>query len=76
LCGGKLDQRPVTKLQTWKGELVSIVENVPAWVCNQCGERYYDGPVLDQIEEIMRTAETPPKSISVPAYKFFQSRAA
>ena len=42
LCGGTLKPQTVTKIQTWKGELKGVIENVPAFVCNQCGEKYFD----------------------------------
>jgi hypothetical protein len=34
--------------------LIALVENVPAGVCEQCGERYYKAEVLKQIETILR----------------------
>lgn len=70
LCGGLLSQQSVTKIQTWKGNLVGIVENVPAWVCNQCGERYYDGPVLEKIDALVKGKSKPQKNLTVPAYEF------
>ncbi|MBI4811287.1 MAG: type II toxin-antitoxin system MqsA family antitoxin [Ignavibacteriales bacterium] len=70
LCGGSMSQQRVTKIQTWEGELVGIIENVPAWVCNQCGERFYDGPVLEKIEALVKENSKPEKNLTVPAYVF------
>lgn len=53
-----------------RGNLVGIIENVPAWVCNQCGERYYDGPVLEKIEVMLKEKSQPKKNLTVPAYEF------
>lgn len=69
-CGGQLIQQRVTKIQSWKGNLVGIIENVPAWVCNQCGERYYDAPVLEKIEVMLKQKPEPKKNLTVPAYEF------
>ncbi|MBU2471928.1 MAG: type II toxin-antitoxin system MqsA family antitoxin [Bacteroidetes bacterium] len=70
LCSGVLVGQQVTKIQTWKGELVGIIENVPAWVCNQCGERYYDAPTLEKIDVLLSKREQPKKNLIVPAYEF------
>ena len=70
LCGGLLQHQRVTKIQTWKGDLVGIIENVPAWVCNQCGERYYDGPVLEKIDGLVREKPRPKRNINIPAYEY------
>lgn len=64
-CGGRVQERLVTKVCWWGDQLVAIVENVPAGVCDQCGERYYRAYVLKEIEamlskrEIFRSVEIP-----------------
>jgi YgiT-type zinc finger domain-containing protein len=32
-----------------------IFENVPAWVCPNCGHRYFDADVLEAMEDRMKT---------------------
>jgi len=76
LCGGTLQPQTVTKIQTWKGELRGVVENVPAYVCNQCGEKYFDGVVLEQIDSLLQHKNTPVKQISIPLYRFQKTEAA
>jgi hypothetical protein len=39
---------------TWKGKNYWIT-GVPVEVCERCGEKYYGGPVLLQIEEMLKT---------------------
>ena len=34
------------------------LDAVPAWVCNQCGEIYFDEHEVDSIQEIIKTLET------------------
>jgi YgiT-type zinc finger domain-containing protein len=33
------------------------LDAVPAWVCQQCGEVYFDEPEVDSIQEIIRVVE-------------------
>ena len=33
------------------------LDQVPAWVCQQCGEVYFDEPEVDSIQEIIKTLE-------------------
>ncbi|MFH2092823.1 MAG: YgiT-type zinc finger protein [Pseudomonadota bacterium] len=33
------------------------LDEVPAWVCQQCGEVYFDEPEVDSIQDIIKTLE-------------------
>ena len=37
-CEGEMEQRRVLARFRFKGQTI-YVENVPAWVCNKCGEQ-------------------------------------
>lgn len=71
-CGGRVQERLVSKACWWGDQLVAIVENVPAGVCDQCGERYYKVVTLKQIEAMLcekdafRSVQVPLRSY-VPA---------
>ncbi len=39
-CSGQVTERQIDLVRQWKGQFV-LIENVPAGVCNQCGERYF-----------------------------------
>ena len=43
-CKGKTEKQRVTVDYRWGDKLV-VIENVPAEVCTQCGERYFDAGV-------------------------------
>jgi YgiT-type zinc finger domain-containing protein len=43
------------------------LDAVPAWVCQQCGEVYFDEPEVDSIQEIIRAVEDRAKKLSVAA---------
>jgi YgiT-type zinc finger domain-containing protein len=56
-CGGKVTAQQVDVMRHWKGRYV-LIENVPAHVCAQCGERYYDAVVAEAMDQIMKASET------------------
>src|SRR5438105_14338762 len=41
LCGGRTERREVTA-ENWWGDARALVVHVPAWVCQRCGEVYFD----------------------------------
>lgn len=51
-----MEQQRVLARFRFMGQTI-YVENVPAWVCNRCGEQYYDAPVYKRLEEIARQRE-------------------
>lgn len=34
-----------------------FLENIPAWVCEQCGEAYFDENEVDAIQDLIRLVE-------------------
>jgi YgiT-type zinc finger domain-containing protein len=40
------------------------LDKVPAWVCRQCGEVYFDEPEVDSIQDIIRTLEDRTEKLS------------
>lgn len=51
ICGGEdFEQRQVEYIYRRGGKYL-VVRDVPCEVCLRCGERYYEGPVLLQIEQ-------------------------
>ncbi|MEW6621034.1 MAG: type II toxin-antitoxin system MqsA family antitoxin [bacterium] len=53
-CGGKVIPQKVKVDYWWKGEL-TIIENVPAGVCQQCGEEYYEGKIVEDMERLVES---------------------
>ena len=33
------------------------IDNVPAWVCQQCGEAYFEEQEVETIQDLIRTIE-------------------
>ena len=50
VCGARLQHKRITYTQT-TGDMVYIVEDVPALVCGQCGEIYLEPATVDAIQE-------------------------
>ncbi len=68
-CEGEMEQQRVLSRFCFKGQMIYI-ENVPAWVCNKCGEQYFDAPVYKHLEEISCQHERIQKVISFPLAEF------
>ena len=67
-CGGEVVTQKVKVDYWWKGEL-TIIENVPAGVCQQCGEEYYAGKVAEEMERLVKSKRII-KTIPVPVKEY------
>jgi YgiT-type zinc finger domain-containing protein len=68
-CGGKVTERLVMKDCWWGDGLIALIEDVPAGVCEQCGERYYKARVLERTEELLRSRDAF-SSVAIPVTSF------
>ena len=68
-CDGEVLDRCVLVRFRYKRQTI-YVENVPAWVCSQCGEQYFDAPIYKQLEEIARHRRRIRRTISFPLAVF------
>jgi len=77
ICGGRVDEQLVQKTCTWGGRLIAVADNVPAGVCNQCGERYYKATVLKRVESMLanRTKKAT-RHVRIPITDFAAAHAA
>ncbi len=50
--------------------LLCTFENVPVGVCTKCGERYYPGPVLEQLDELAAHGLEGARTIRVPTLDY------
>mgnify|MGYP001035183242 CR=1 FL=1 len=69
-CGGPVVEEWVTVIRTLEQQPV-ILEDVPAGVCRQCGERYFRGAVVEAMERLL-SQPTPSNTrrVSVPVLQF------
>jgi len=52
-CKGELVRRRVSYTATRKGYHL-ILDDVPAWVCRQCGETLFDEETVEAIQAMLR----------------------
>ena len=66
-CKGAVKPERVTHVHRWKGQVI-ILEDVPADVCQQCGEVYFAANVLQAMDRIVEhnQKEKPKKQLVVP----------
>ena len=58
------------------GKGLVVMENVPAYVCNKCGERYYDAHVAKEMRKLSKRARQIKQRISFPVVRFQGKKAA
>lgn len=64
-CDGEVNDRVVRARFSFKGETIYI-DNVPAWVCSNCSEQYFDAPVYKKLEEIAKTRHRIKRTVCFP----------
>jgi YgiT-type zinc finger domain-containing protein len=69
-CGGRVTQRYVQKPCWWGEQLVAMIDHVPAGVCEQCGERYYEAKVLKTIEGLLKHKKAFKTQIRIPLAEY------
>jgi len=69
-CRGEVQKQLIDVIRKRKGQ-VFIIENVPALVCQKCGERYYTAEVAQGLDEtITEGANEIERMINVPILSF------
>lgn len=68
-CGRQTKSRKVRK-QHWLAGKLYLVENVTAQVWGECGERYFQATVLDQVDAMLRTDHPVKEHLSVEVVSF------
>jgi YgiT-type zinc finger domain-containing protein len=68
-CGGAVEEGILPREIRWKGELL-VFENVPMGVCIRCGEKFPRPEVAKKIDETMKSAKRPNRTLQVPVYQY------
>jgi YgiT-type zinc finger domain-containing protein len=68
-CGGELEERRVQYEYRWEGKLF-IFEDVPARVCRQCGEKYFDAKVVKAMEKAVLRQPELVRILQVPVFSY------
>jgi len=65
-CGGDLSERKITVDYRWGETLVTVIKNVPAGLCEVCGEQYFKAPIVKAMERVARSKKKPKELLKVP----------
>ena len=57
-CKGHLEEKRVSRVQEYHGQWY-LIENVPALVCRQCGEKYYTPSSHDLVLRLVKAGKQP-----------------
>jgi YgiT-type zinc finger domain-containing protein len=68
-CKGKLTEEKVNVDFRWGKDLI-VIEDVPATVCRQCGEKYFDAQVYREMERLVKARVKPLKRLTIDVIKF------
>jgi len=68
-CKGNVVDK-VTSVDFWWGEDLKIIENVPAGICQQCGEKYFKGEVYREMERLVKGAGNAVRRLTVDVLRF------
>jgi len=66
LCGGKMEKGTVAYTVDRKGYHL-FIEKIPAHVCSQCGERYFEEKEVEALQDMIKVLEEKLQSVLVAA---------
>ncbi|MBM4351384.1 MAG: type II toxin-antitoxin system MqsA family antitoxin [Deltaproteobacteria bacterium] len=65
-CGGKVSEKKINVDYRWGEDLITVFKNVPAGVCQVCGEQYYKAEIVKKMERSAKSKEKAKEFIRVP----------
>lgn len=68
-CKGKVVETKVKVDFRW-GRKLKVIENVPAGVCQQCGEKYFQAAVYKAMEKLAASRAKPTARVTVDVVRF------
>lgn len=68
-CKGRVTDQRVKVDFRW-GRKLKVIENVPAGVCRQCGEKYFQSGVYKAMEKLAASRAKPTAQLTVDVVRF------
>lgn len=68
ICKGKLEEKKVNYVVNLE-ETIIIIKGVPAKVCTECGEQYFDDETSENIEKIVNQLKQISTEVTIVNYK-------
>ncbi|MEK6776899.1 MAG: type II toxin-antitoxin system MqsA family antitoxin [bacterium] len=62
-CKGKMERKTAPFHANRKGYHL-LFDAVPAWVCNQCGEVYFEEAEVEAIQDVLQTVDKGTKRLA------------
>jgi YgiT-type zinc finger domain-containing protein len=73
-CGGQT-HADLVRAAFWAARGLIAIEDIPARVCQRCGEQFYEEAAAQQIEALVHgAAAIPNREIQVPVYSLADRR--
>ena len=72
ICGGAMHNQETNYTLKINDRFV-VVENVPAKVCQQCGEILYSPDVVERLQNTIWNNREPEKTIETPVFDFMKA---
>ena len=70
VCGvGERHEKLIRYSLQMKGKFI-VVENVPASVCDHCGEETLAPDIVERLQKMIWQSRTPVKILETPVYEF------
>lgn len=69
-CNGTVRERRLAREPISHRLGIVILENVPIGICDRCGAHYYAADVVRRVEAILKSGETPRRTLPVPVEAF------
>lgn len=68
MCKGELEAKKVNYMVDLKDTII-IIKDVPAKVCKQCGEQYFDDETSENIEKIVNNLKELSTEVTIVKYR-------
>lgn len=68
MCKGQLQEKKVNYVVDLENTII-IIKGVPAKVCTQCGEQYFDDKTSENIEKIVEQLKELSTEVTIVNYK-------
>ena len=69
LCAGPVEEKEVAYMIEYQGRF-HVIENVPAKVCLQCGERLYSPETVRKIQKAIWGDRKPDRVVEMPVVDY------
>ncbi len=68
-CKGEVKEETVTVDYRWGEDLLVVLKDVPAGVCQTCGEQYFKAAIVKAMEKAAKSKKKAMETIEIPIRK-------